>query len=329
MPRIAVGFRYEIRGNFTGAVKAGTEKYGESKMEIEHLRGLIAAPHTPFDRNGMVAYPVIRQQAELLLEQGVTGAYVSGTTGEGVSCSVEERLKVMDAWSEASAGRLKLIVHIGALSIRDVETLGRHANELRVHATSVVPPNYFKPASLASLVRFCALAAATAPDTAFYYYHTVMSGVTFPMDRFLEAADGVIPNLAGIKFNSPDLYMYQNCRHACGGRYDIVYGVDEFFAGALALGAECFIGSTYNYMAPTYLEVWEAFRRGDMAGVDRGMRKACLGVDILVKHGGVAAGKAMMLAHGVDCGDPRPPLDSLDDAAKQRIVEEFRRIIAR
>lgn len=231
-------------------------------MEIERLRGLIAAPHTPFDRNGMVAYPVIRQQVELLLEQGVTGAYISGTTGEGVSCSVEERLKVMDAWSEASAGRLKLIVHIGALSIRDVETLGRHANELRVHATSVVPPNYFKPASLASLVRFCALAAATAPDTAFYYYHTVMSGVAFPMDKFLEAADGVIPNLAGIKFNSPDLYMYQNCRHACGGRYDIVYGVDEFFAGALALGAECFIGSTYNYMAPTYLEVWEAFRRG-------------------------------------------------------------------
>ena len=298
-------------------------------MEIERLRGLIAAPHTPFDRNGMVAYPVIRQQAELLLEQGVTGAYISGTTGEGVSCSVEERLKVMDAWSEASAGRLKLIVHIGALSIRDVETLGRHANELRVHATSVVPPNYFKPASLASLVRFCALAAATAPDTAFYYYHTVMSGVTFPMDKFLEAADGVIPNLAGIKFNSPDLYMYQNCRHACNGRYDIVYGVDEFFAGALALGAECFIGSTYNYMAPTYLEVWEAFRRGDVAGVDRGMRKACLGVDILVKHGGVAAGKAMMLAHGVDCGDPRPPLDKLDDATKRRIVEEFRRIVAR
>ena len=153
--------------------------------------------------------------------------------------------------------------------------------------------------------------------------------MTFPMDKFLEAADGVIPNLAGIKFNSPDLYMYQNCRHACGGRYDIVYGVDEFFAGALALGAECFIGSTYNYMAPTYLEVWEAFRRGDMAGVDRGMRKACLGVDILVKHGGVAAGKAMMLAHGVDCGDPRPPLDRLDDATKRRIVEEFRRIVAR
>ncbi|WP_187144196.1 dihydrodipicolinate synthase family protein, partial [Victivallis vadensis] len=55
---------------------------------MERLRGLIAAPHTPFDRNGMVAYPVIGQQAELLLEQGVTGAYISGTTGGGVSCSV-------------------------------------------------------------------------------------------------------------------------------------------------------------------------------------------------------------------------------------------------
>ena len=50
---------------------------------------------------------------------------------------------------------------------------------------------------------------------------------------------------------------------------------------------------------------------------------------VAAEHGGVAAGKAMMLAHGVDCGDPRPPLDRLDDATKRRIVEEFRRIVAR
>lgn len=297
-------------------------------MKIEHLSGLIAAPHTPFDKNGMVAYSVIRQQVELLLEQGVTGAYISGSTGEGVSCSINERLKVMEAWSEASAGRLKLIVHIGALSIRDVETLGRHANDLRVFATSVVPPNYFKPSSLDSLVNYCAKAAATAPDCAFYYYHTMLSGVSFPMDRFLELADGVIPNLGGIKFNHHDLYMYQKCRHACGGKYDIVYGVDEFFAGALALGAKCFIGSTYNYMAPTYLKIWEAFRRGDWAEVEQGMRKVCLGVDLLVKYGGIAAGKAMMLAHGIDCGDPRPPLDALDDATKQQIVKDFKLIVS-
>lgn len=55
------------------------------------LTGLIAAPHTPFDANGEVNYPVIDRIAEHLIAQGVKGAYVCGTTGEGIHCSVEER----------------------------------------------------------------------------------------------------------------------------------------------------------------------------------------------------------------------------------------------
>lgn len=93
------------------------------------------------------------------------------------------------------------------------------------------------------------------PDTAFYYYHTGMSGISLSMVDFLKAADNVIPNMAGIKFNSPDLYEYQNCRNVLNGKYDIVYGVDEFFAGALALGTKCLIGHTYNYAAALYLRM--------------------------------------------------------------------------
>ena len=144
---------------------------------MEHLTGLIAAPHTPFDKNGEIAWDVIPQQAELLIRKGLTGAYISGSTGEGISCSVEERLKVMKCWHEAAQGKLKLIVHIGALSLKDVETLGRRADELGVFAVSVVPANYFKPATVDLLVRYCQKAAAFAPHSRFYYYHSSLSGI--------------------------------------------------------------------------------------------------------------------------------------------------------
>lgn len=49
---------------------------------MEKLTGLIAAPHTPFTADGSVNYPVIDQIAAHLIEQGVKGAYVLGTTGE-------------------------------------------------------------------------------------------------------------------------------------------------------------------------------------------------------------------------------------------------------
>ncbi|MBQ9803849.1 MAG: dihydrodipicolinate synthase family protein, partial [Lentisphaeria bacterium] len=274
-------------------------------MSFEKLTGLIAAPFTAFDAKGNVNFDMIPKQVESLVAQGVSGAYVSGTTGEGVSCSLQERMEIMDAWHTASAGRLKLIIHTGALSISDIRELGRHAQQLGVFATSIVPPTYFKPGNIAQLVSFCREAAAAAPELPFYYYHTMLTAPNLPMVDFLRAADGVIPNLAGIKFNWHNLYEFQNCRRMFDGKYDIVFGVDEFFAGALALGAKGFIGSTYNYSAKIYFDIWEAFNRADWEAVEKGMDKVCRGVDLLVANGGLAAGKAMMQCCGIDCGDPR------------------------
>ena len=211
--------------------------------------------------------------------------------------------------------------------MKDVFLLSRKAAELEYDAFSVVPTTYFKPGTEETLVEYCAEAASAAPELPFYYYHTMNSGVNLWMPRFLELAEKRIPNLAGIKFNHHNLYEYQNCLYACGGKYDIVFGVDEFFAGALALGAEAFIGSTYNYSAQLYEKVWQAFRAGDWTTVAHFMRKICRGVDILNANGGIPAGKAMMLLKGIDCGNARRPLKQLSPAERRKIADEMGRII--
>ena len=292
----------------------------------EKICGLVAAPFTAFTAEGKVNYDLIPLQAQSLIEQGVTGAYVSGTTGEGVSCSVSERKEIMKLWHEASGGKLKLIIHTGALSVSDIRELGHYAEELGVFATSIVPPTYFKPATVPQLVEFCRIAASAAPGLPFYYYHTMLTAPNLPMVDFLKAADGVIPNLAGIKFNCHNLYEFQNCSRLFDGKYDIVFGVDEFFAGALALGAKGFIGSTYNYGAKLYFKIWEDFRQGNWESVRRNMNKVCDGVDILVHNGGLAAGKALMGIQGLECGDPRPPLQSLTPETIARIRKEAQKI---
>lgn len=294
---------------------------------MEKLKGLIAAPHTPFCKDGSVNLKMIPKMAEHLIRESVTGVYISGSTGEGFSCTVAERIAVMDAWHSASQGKLKLIVHVGALAMGDIEVLAQHAESLQVFAISVVPSCYFKPPTIEMLVEYCRKAASFAPHTPFYYYHTGASGVTFSMTEFLRKADGVIPTLAGIKFNSTDLYEYQNCRHVLNGKYDIVYGVDEFFAGALALGAKGFIGSTYNYASDIYFKIWDAFNEGRLEEVEAGMAKVCAIVDLLVEYGGFAAGKAMMMRHGLDMGGVRLPLRSLTDKERSTILETLKKIV--
>jgi N-acetylneuraminate lyase len=292
------------------------------------LDGLIAAPFTPFDKRGDLNLPVIRKQVDHLVKSGVRGAYVSGTTGEGISCTVAERKAVMEEWIRAGKGRLRLIVHVGALSIRDTQDLAAHAQKSGADAISIVPPNYFKPASIDGLITHIDAVVSAAPRLPFYYYHTTQSGVDLPMVTFLEVAEGRLPSLAGIKFNDPDLYVYQNCLRACGGRFDIVWGVDEFFAGAIALGARAFIGSTYNYAASLYPPIRQAIEAGRLADAQSGMAQVCRIVDLLMRYGGIACGKAMMAIHGIDVGDPRLPLKALTLGEKSEVVTRLRSILA-
>ena len=293
---------------------------------MKKLEGLIAAAHTPFNADGSVNLALVKKQAETLIKQKVTGVYVSGTTGEGICCSIAERKAVFDAWVKAAKGKLYLIAHIGALALPDVQELGAYAVKCGMDATSIVPPNFFKPGSVDALVAYLKEALKTSTKLPFYYYHTGMSGVNFDMEKFLLAADGKIKNLAGIKFNYPDLYMYQRCIRACGGKYDITWGIDEWFAGAVALGAKSAIGSTYNYSAGLYYKAWDAVKKGDLKTSEKYMKKVCDIVDILVEFGGVAAGKAMCAVHGVDLGTVRVPLKALTDAQKADIVKRLKKI---
>lgn len=290
---------------------------------MQKLTGLISAPHTPFDKNGEVNLAVIDQIAKLAIEQGVKGVYICGTTGEGLNCSVAERKSVAERWVSAAQGKLSITVHTGALSIVDTLALTKHAQTLDIFATSVIAPCFFKPGSVDDLVAFCSTVAAAAPDKAFYYYHSGMSGVMFDMEQFLIKADKLIPNLAGIKFNHVDLYEYQRCTRVCNGKFDIPFGVDEFLPGGLAVGAIGAVGSTYNYAAPLYLDIIEAFNNGEQETVTALMDKVISIIRPLVQYGGVAAGKAAMQLHGIDVGDPRLPIRALSAKEKEDVVAKM------
>ncbi len=291
---------------------------------MNKLTGLIAAPHTPFNQDNKVNFEAIDQIAALLVEQGVKGAYVCGTTGEGIHCSVEERKAIAERWVKASDNKLDLIIHTGALSITDSLELTRHAETLDILATSAIGPCFFKPASVDDLVDYCAQIAAAAPSKGFYYYHSGMSGVNLDLEQFLIKGEQKIPNLSGAKFNNMDLYEYQRALRVSGGKFDVPFGVDEFLPAGLAVGAVGAVGSTYNYAAPLYLKIIEAFNNGDQALVTKLMDRVIAIVRVLVEYGGVAAGKAAMQLHGIDAGDPRTPIRALTAAQKADVVAKMR-----
>jgi N-acetylneuraminate lyase len=290
------------------------------------LTGLIAAPYTPMHSDGSLHLEVIERQAAALWDNRVTAAFVCGTTGEGASLTLPERRQVAERWCRESDG-VKVIVNVSHTCLADSRDLAAHAQEIGADAVATMAPFFFKPARMEELIAFCAQIADAAPELPFYYYHMpAMAGVALPMADFFPRAVERIPTFAGIKFTHEDLMDYGRCLAAAGDAFDILFGRDEILLSALALGAKGAIGSTYNFCAPLYQKVIEAYRTGDRDRAQRLQMQAMEMSAVLSRHGGLAAGKAVMAMIGVDCGPVRLPLRRLDAAEQQALRVELERL---
>lgn len=284
---------------------------------MKHLQGLIAAPFTPMDEAGALNTKLIPEYYRLLKANGVTGAFICGSTGEGVSMTVAEKKAATTAWAECTKGDddFKVMLLLGGTCLADCRELALHARDAGIYAVSFTAPFYFKPASVEALAQCCADLAAVVPGMPFYYYHIpVLNGVHFAMYDLLKAIDGRIPNFAGVKYTHEDFMDFLSCMHYQNGKYDMLWGRDENMLPALAIGAKGAVGSTFNYAAPLYHQLMEAFGNGDNGKAAQLQQQSIDMIRLLGKYGGIATGKAYMKLIGLDCGEFRLPVSNMSSA---------------
>jgi N-acetylneuraminate lyase len=271
---------------------------------------LIAAPFTPFYADGSLNVDLIPAYYAFLKRNGNAGAFICGSTGEGPSLTMAEKISLTDAWAAAAKGdnEFRVIVFVGGNCLAECKQLAAHAANAGLFGFSMTAPSYFKPADLETLAACCIEVASAAPDLPFYYYHIpVLTGVRFPMAKLLKMLDGKIPNLAGIKYTDDDISEYTSCVNYANKKYEVMWGRDESLLGALAVGGRAGIGSTYNYAMPLYQKLISAFKNGDMETAAACQQQSIDMIALLGKYGGMATGKEFMRAVGIDCGGFRLP----------------------
>lgn len=296
---------------------------------MHKIQGLIAAPFTPMDNKGEVVIEKIPQYVELLEKNKVVGAFVNGSTGEGVSLSQKEKMQITEAWVKSASVKkeLKVITLIGGTSYKECIENAKHAEECGVDAIALLAPYYFKPTSAGQLAEFSAKVAEALPDTPFYFYHIpVLSGCHVPMYDFLKEASGMIPNLAGIKYTHEDFMDFLSCLHYADGKYDMLWGRDENLLSALVLGARGGVGSTFNYAAPLYYRLIDAFDTGDLAKARKLQQQSIDMIRLLGKYGGIATGKAYMRYIGFECGEFRLPIKNMSPEAYKAFEKDVQRL---
>jgi N-acetylneuraminate lyase len=294
---------------------------------IQPLHELVAAAHSPFhERDGSLAPEVVAKQAAWFAANGIRTVFITGSTGECHSLTCAERLALYDAWASAGAAHgIAVMAHVGGNSIEDARTLARRARTLELSAISTLAPSYYKPATLKDLIDWCTVIAAEAPELPFYYYDIpAMTGVSLPMERFLVEAPARIPNLAGIKFTNIDLVSYRRSLDAADGRFDLPWGADEALLGALATGARGGVGSTYNWAPKLYIDLINAFERGDFPEARRLQSISIAMIDAIAETGFMGTAKALMGRLGVPVGPARAPHSNPTESQMDTLMARLR-----
>lgn len=278
-------------------------------IKTTNLPGLVAATVTPMNEQGDIYLDVIPEIVDHLVSEGVSGIYIAGSTGEGMSLTDDERRAVAQAYVSTARGKLKSVVQVGHNSMKASAELAAHAESLGADAVSATPPGYFKPATEQELVDSLLPVAAAASATPFYYYHIPqLSGIAINPVKFTELAMERMETFAGIKYSDgATLYNLPKLQQVAPDR-EFLAGSDEAYLESVALGYTGAVGSTYNYAAPIYRKVAEAMANGDMDTARIWQARALQMIDIIFSTCGRAGLKAMMQMVGIDCGPVRQPL---------------------
>lgn len=283
-------------------------------MQTPRLTGLIAATYTPMNQADEISLEVIPPYVDFLLDRGIKGLYVCGSTGEGMSLSSSERRAVTEAFVRAADGRVPVIVQVGHNSLKEAKELARHAASAGADIISATCPSYFKVSDLDTLIHCMAEVASGAPDLPFYYYHIpALTGSEIDMVTFLEKASEAIPNLKGLKYTDTRLFEFQQCCSIQHNAFDVVWGCDEMLLGALATGAKAAIGSTYNIASPLYEGIIDAMELGNSEQARSLQADSVKMIRTLCQFPFHSAMKSILTMQGLPMGQCRLPQVQMKD----------------
>jgi N-acetylneuraminate lyase len=297
-------------------------------MKIIKYEGLVAAPFTPLDKNGRLNTSLVPEYYNFLEKNGVIGAFINGSTGEGASLTQKEKHQNAEKWAESlkAGGKMRVINLVGGTSYEECIENAIYSAEIGLSAIALLAPYYYKPDET-RLAEFVAKIGECVPKMPVYFYHIpVLTGVHMPMIGFLKRITEMLPNFAGIKYTHEDFMDFMSCLNFKNGTYDMLWGRDECMLSALVLGARGAIGSTFNYAAPLYHNLIQAYNKGDLHKARLLQLKSINMIELLGKYGGIATGKAYMKYVGIDCGKFRLPVRNMTDDMYKEFEVDVRKL---
>lgn len=292
--------------------------------DLTKYEGIFPAFYACYEKDGSISAPATRALAKHLLEKGVKGLYVGGSSGECIYQSVAERKETLENVMAEVGGKLTIIAHVACNNTSDSQELAAHAEGLGVDAIAAIPPIYFHLPAYAIAGYWNDISAA-APQTDFVIYNIPqLAGVALTVPLLKEMLKN--PRVIGVKNSSmpvQDIQMWLD-----EGAF-VFNGPDEQLLSGLAAGAGGGIGGTYAAMPELYLEIYRCYRSGELAKGREVQNECCRIIyKMCTAKGNMYAVIKEILRRtgGPDVGGVRLPLAPLTEADSPIVDESIEMI---
>ena len=290
--------------------------------DITKYQGIIPALYACYDDNGAISPERVEAFTEHLIQKGVKGLYVGGSSGECIYQSVAERKLLLEHVMKVAKGRITIIAHVACNNTADSMELAAHAESVGVDAIASIPPIYFRLPEHA-IAQYWNDISSAAPNTEFIIYNIPqLAGVSLTLPLLREMLKN--KNVVGVKNSSMPVQDIQMFKMEGGKDFIVFNGPDEQLVSGLVIGAEGGIGGTYGVMPELYLKIVELVKENKIQeaqeiqyAADAIIYKMCScrgNMYAVIKE-------IIKRREGLELGDVRRPLASLVEA-DMPIVEE-------
>jgi 4-hydroxy-2-oxoglutarate aldolase len=288
------------------------------------LQGIFPPIATPFDHNGDLYKAKVKHNVEKWNLAALSGYVVSGSTGESVMLTTEEKMQLWEWVGEYAAPEKLLIAGTGMESVRQTVALTNCAAAAGYKAAMVRTAHYYKNLlnrKEGQTVYFRAIADQAKIPILIYNFPQA-TGVDIPADAVAELSHH--PNIIGIKESSGNLEKVMRMIREVKPGFQVLVGSAPTVWPAFSVGAAGAVLAFANAAPYATITIWEAHRtRETEAALDWQNRISHAAYLVTTKYG-VPGLKYAMDLNGYFGGPPRLPLCPPTAEAKHEIEEAFR-----
>lgn len=227
-------------------------------------QGVFAAVLTPLTRTLEPDTMLFAEHCRWLIDQGCDGLVPLGTTGEGNSLSVKQRLRLLESCAQSGIAPSRFIVGSGSCALADAVEVTQAAVAVGAAGVLVLPAFYYKQPSEDGLFGFFSEIIQRVCDRrlrVYLYHFPQLSTVPITVGLIRRLLNAYPESIAGLKDSSGDWSYSANLIREFPS-LGIFSGNEEYLLANLRAGGAGCISANVNVTAALAQAVYRAWREG-------------------------------------------------------------------